>query len=100
MQQRNLPVVRENGEAIYLIATGGDIWSDDACKVLSAFRTTYLNEYSALPTNTQFTERGVKESGYTSLGRRGEINRSIFAMSRGKIIPEVLKKGRVEIQSK
>ena len=98
MQQRNLPVVRANIQAINLIAEGGDIWSDDACEVLSAFRTVYLKEYSALPTNTQFTERGVKESGTTSLGRRGETNRSIFAMSRGKLIPEALKKGRAEIQ--
>ena len=97
MQQRNLPVVRAHSQAINLIAEGGDIWSDDTCKVLSAFRTVYLKEYSALPTNTQFTERGVKESGTTSLGRREEITRSIFAISRGKLIPEALKKGQAEI---
>ena len=100
MQQRNLPVVRENGEANYLIAAGVDIWSDDVCKVISEFCTTYLNGYSALPTNTKFTKHGVKELGYTFLGRRIEINGGIFSMSRGKIIPEALKKGRTEIQSK
>ena len=76
MQQRKLPVVRAHSQAINLIAEGGDISSDDACKVLSAFRTVYLKEYSALPTNTQFTERGVKESGHTSIGRRGEMTKA------------------------
>ena len=96
-QQRNLPVVQENTQAIALIAKGGDIWSDDACNILTSFRNIYLYQYSSLPTNTQFTERGVKESGVVSLGRRGETNRSILSISRGKLIPDALKKGREEI---
>ena len=56
-----------------------------------------MHQYSSLPTNTQFTEIGVKESGVVSLGRRGETNRSILSISRGKLIPDALKKGREEI---
>ena len=100
MQQRNLPVIRENTAAIALIAKGGDIWDDGACEILLSFRNTYLHKYSALPTNTQFTERGVKESGVVSLGRRGETNRSIFSISRGKLVPDALKKGREETTAK
>ena len=100
MQQRNSPLVKENGTAIALIAEGGAIWNEDACDVLLSFRNIYLMEYSALPTNTQFTERGVKESGVVSLGRRGETNRSIFSISRGKLVPDALKKGREETDAK
>ena len=40
----------------------------------------------------------MKESGFVLLGRRGETNRSVLAIARGKIIPDVLKKGHKEIQ--
>ena len=64
----------------------------------------YLTKYSALPTNTQFAERGMKESGYVTLGRRSEKNRSILAVARAKLRPDALVKGRqlaeVEIKSK
>ena len=99
-QQRNLPVVQENIQAIALIANEGNIWSDDACAILIFFHNIYFYQYSSLPTNTQFTERGVKESGVVSLRRRSEINRSILPISRGKLIPEALKKGREEIDVK
>ena len=32
------------------------------------------------------------------LGRKGETNRSVFEITRGKIIPNALKKGRKKIQ--
>ena len=66
MHQRNLPVINENGTTIALIAEGGDIWNDDACDVLLSFCNIYLMEYYALPMNSQFIERGVKESGVIS----------------------------------
>ena len=78
---RNLPVVINNRTAIYIIAAGGNIWHSDATTSLLAFRNLYLHQYSAFPTNTQFVERGVKESGYVSLGRRGEAQRSVLAIS-------------------
>ena len=79
MQQRNSPAV---GPAIALIVEGGDIWSDTTSDILVPFCNIYLFKYSALPTNTQFTERGFKESGVVSLGKRGETNRSIFYLPR------------------
>ena len=98
MQQRSLPVVIENNRAIRMIADGHNMWAPNACDTLKEFRLLYLHRYAALPTNTQFTERGVKESGYVSLGRRGETNRSVLAISRAKMIPDALKKGRKEIE--
>ena len=92
-------MVKENWETIKCIAEGGDIWHPTASLPLKSFRDLYLRTYSALPTNTQFTERGVKESGYVSLGRRGETNRSVMAISRGKLIPDALKRGREDILS-
>ena len=51
-----------------------------------------------MPSNTQFTERGVKESGYVSLGQRNETNRSILAIACGKTLKETIKKGQEEIE--
>ena len=65
---------------------------------LVELRTTYIHRYAALPTNTQFGERGVKESKYASLGRRNEPSRSILAISRGTLLPEALAAGHSEIE--
>ena len=51
-----------------------------------------------MSSNTQFTERRVKESGYVSLGQRNETNRSVLAIARGKTLKKALKRGREEIQ--
>ena len=58
------------------------------------FCQLYLEQYSAFPTNTQFVERGVKESGFVALGRRDEKNRTILALSRSKVLPKALALGR------
>ena len=76
-----------NTVPIQLIALGGDIWNANACTHLVAFANIYRYNYSALPTNSQFTERGMKESGYVTLGRCAEKNRSALAIARAKIIP-------------
>ena len=54
----------------------------------------YLHQYSANPINSQFTECRVKESGYVSLDRRWEHNRSILAITHGRLIPNAVAKGR------
>ena len=97
MNIRALTFVQSNYLAIGLIANGQDIWQSTNA-TLRKFKTDYLHIYSALPTNTQFTERGVKESGLVSLGRRQESNRSILAMARGRIIPDALQKGREDLE--
>ena len=99
MMLRNLPIISKNYPALSLIANGGNIWAASANQVLKDFRMQYLIEFASFPTNTQFVERGVKESGYVSLGRRGETNRSILAIARGKILPEALQTGRDHINS-
>ena len=103
MFTRTLPVFVNNLAAIILISNGSNIWfpsgSPTAKKNLKDFRKAYLHEFSALPTNTQFVERGVKESGYVSLGRRGESQRSVLAISQAKLLPEAMKLGRDEIQT-
>ena len=84
---------------IMLISEGTIIWITRIASELKYFRTRYPTEFSALPTNIQFVERSVKESGYVSLGRRNETNRTVLAIARGKILPESLKRGRDKIQS-
>ena len=42
----------------------------------------------------------MKDSSYVSLGKRGETNSGILSISRGKLIPEALKKEQAEIQQK
>lgn len=95
---RNLPFFAEHIAAIRLIGQGRDCWSYTAPQNLESFRLLYLHEYSALPTNTQFVERGVKESGYVTLGRRNETNRSVLAIARAKIIPDAICKGKEKLK--
>ena len=94
---RRLPFIQRNQAALALIMNGGDMWADHVCATLNDFKTIYLHEFVAPPVNTQFVERGVKESDYVALGRRGESNRTILAITRGKILPEELQKGRDNI---
>eukprot|EP00957_Ditylum_brightwellii_P187953 14310126-Ditylum_brightwellii.AAC.1 len=56
-------------------------------------------KYSALPTNTQFVECGVKDSGYVTLGQRNKMNCSIMAVICSGAIMDVLKQGREEINT-
>eukprot|EP00957_Ditylum_brightwellii_P129067 9845252-Ditylum_brightwellii.AAC.1 len=49
------------------------------------------------PINTQFVERGVKESGYVSLGRRNETNRSVMVTAHSGTMVSGLRKGRDDI---
>ena len=94
------PFVLANKVAIRLIADGGDIWAPSPSPPLVAFKELYLTHYSSLPTNSQFTERGVKESGYVSLGRRSEKNRSILATARAKLVPDSMVEGRKQLEGK
>ena len=78
-----------------LISNGADIWREDHLnQQLLDFCQLYLEQYSAFPTNTQFVERGVKESGFVVLSRRDEKNRTILTLSRSKVLPEALALGR------
>ena len=71
MRTRHIPIVEQNHEAIRLLSLGNDMWGDNPPETLVKFRTLYLHQYAALPMNTQFVERGVKESGFVLLGLRG-----------------------------
>ena len=90
---------RANSLPISLLANGHDIWNVSATNSLSEFKKLYLYNYAALPTNSQFTERGVKESGYVSLGRRSEKNRSALAIARARIIPDAMAVGKELVKS-
>lgn len=94
---RMLPFVTENSTGLRLIASGQSLWGQCNDATLVSLRKKFLKRFAAVPTNTQFTERGVKECGYVSLGRRSEKKRSILAMSRGKLLPDALQKGHDEI---
>eukprot|EP00957_Ditylum_brightwellii_P166062 12643229-Ditylum_brightwellii.AAC.1 len=54
-------------------------------------------KYSALPTNMQFVECGVKESGYITLGQRNKTNCSIMAVMHDEAMMDALRQGREEI---
>ena len=45
-------------------------------------------KHAALLSNSHIAERGVKESGYVSLGGQGESSRSVFAIARGTTVLE------------
>ena len=81
-----------------MIADGYNAWRNAAGNTLASFRQLYLHQFSAFPINSQFTERGVKESGHVSLGRRNETHRSLLAISRAKIMPNALQEYRDDIK--
>jgi len=92
MATRSLQCVLHNSDAIRLISSGSDIYPSSHV-ILVAYKNEYLHLNTALPTNTQFTDHGVKESGFVSLSQRCEHNRFILAIVRGRILPEALLKG-------
>ena len=93
---REVEEIKENMIIVSMIANGADIWSDGNDELVF-FKECYLRKYSSLPTNTIFVERGVKESGYVTLGRRDESTRSLLILARGKVIPEALEIGSMEV---
>ena len=88
------PFVQENQVAIRLLSQGGNIWTNSTLPPLLQFKHLYQTRYAALPINSQFTKRGVKESSYVTLGRRSEKNRSILSTARAKLVPDAMIKGR------
>ena len=63
MKIRALQLIGGGYPVISLISNGTDIWTEDADMHLLRFRQVYLHQFSAIPTNFQFTERNVTESG-------------------------------------
>ena len=97
-ETRNLSFIRQHIPAISLIADGCNAWGNAPGNALASFRQLYLHRFSAFPINSQFTERGVKESGHVSLGRRNETHRSLLAISRAKIMPNALQDYRDDVK--
>ena len=91
--------IQDNDVAVRLLPVVCNMWDDDTTAPLYKLKTVFLNEFAAFPTNTQFAERGVKESGYVSLGRRGERNRTIMAIARGKVLPDALQLGQKDLDT-
>ena len=73
---------------IWLIVSDYDIWDKNKTPDLLLFADLYRFNYSFLPTSSQLAERGVKESGYVTLGRRSEKNRFALAMYRENTISD------------
>ena len=94
MNIQNLPCINTSAASVALITSGANIWAANTYPTLNAFKHLYLHEYAALTINNRFVEQGVKESGYAALGRRGEANRTVLAIARGKILPEALQNGK------
>ena len=90
----NLPIVQENVTIIRLIKDGYNLWKAAKYKspVIISYQTFFMLRLGRLPRNTQFTERGVKDSKYVTLGNRNELTRSIFALARSTMIDEVAHK--------
>ena len=66
-----------------LVAGGSNIWAHNANTILKHFKESYIFKYAALPINTQFMERGVKESGYVVLSKI--LKRHNMVQVRGEI---------------
>ena len=90
-----LPFVQEHISEIKMVKAHGDMWSPHhKTSALGRFKHIFLERLAALPSNSQFCERGVKESSQVSLGKRSEGTRSIVALARGSTIEEASNKHR------
>eukprot|EP00957_Ditylum_brightwellii_P081813 6224417-Ditylum_brightwellii.AAC.1 len=99
METQTLQVINNNHVALaFIVHHESNIW-EATQQVLIDFRDIYLQEFSVLPTNTQFVEHGVKESDFISLGNRNETDRSILAIAHGSLVPNAPQQGRDKIQA-
>ncbi len=60
MKLRKWELFQKDDMAIRMVSRGANIWDDGAHKSYNDLKMHYLDHYSALPTNTQFVEHGVK----------------------------------------
>mmetsp|Transcript_11225 Transcript_11225/g.16395 ORF Transcript_11225/g.16395 Transcript_11225/m.16395 type:complete len:173 (+) Transcript_11225:293-811(+) len=71
-----------------MIAYGFNLWSPKVSPSLEKYRALFLKSYASLPTNSQGAERGVKESGYVSLGCQYENQCSTLAITCATLVLE------------
>ena len=72
-------------QALQQIARGDDVWHSPH---LVASKMQVQMRYVPIASNTQMTERGVKEGALCSTSDRGEISRSIYAVARSGFCEE------------
>ena len=85
----NTHIAKSRTELI-LIANGVDIWdSSQDNHPLGLSREQFKRCAGGQGSNAQMNNRGVKESGYATLGRRDECSKSNLARARGTTIEEV-----------
>ena len=92
-------MLETKGLELQFIRQGMNMWDtahNDS--PLGALRDNFVQKSSALPSNSQFTEQGVKESNYCTLGRREEKTRSIQALARGTTVSEANLSAKIELQ--
>ena len=96
---RSLLLVRDNAPAaVSLIDQVINIWNS-SIPSLQDFHNIYVFCHSPLPTNTQFSEQDVKESGYALSSWWNESNQVILAILQGKLLLVVLAVGQQEINT-
>lgn len=76
-----------------LIASSCNICHTNIMYKLLLFSDLYQSHYYSLPSNSQFIDRGVIESGYVILWRHSENNHFALAIARAKIIPDTMAAG-------
>lgn len=96
---RQLPAIKDYLPMVRMIAHGSDIWSTNVTSYMASYRDLFLENFSSFPTNNHNVERGVRESGFVTLGNRSESNRSIYVVARGGVIPEGLELGKETVNN-
>ena len=73
-------------EALQLISSGELIWAPSPTPTLLHFRKLFSQRYLPIPSQTQMTERGVKEGKICATASRSEQSRSAFAVARSGVV--------------
>jgi hypothetical protein len=70
--------------------TGGNMWAHNNCpNWLKCLRSRYRDCYSAVATNSQLAERGVKGSNYCSVAGRSECLESAYGTARAGLVEPI-----------
>ena len=86
-----IPYVRQHVTELGSMKADANMWSSlRKNSSLGKLQVFFTEQLTALPSNSQFCERGVKESGKVSMGKQSEATCSIVALARSNTIEEAV----------
>eukprot|EP00957_Ditylum_brightwellii_P176873 13473046-Ditylum_brightwellii.AAC.2 len=77
-----------------LLAKGANLWEINTVNYFVVLKDVFLYQFLSVPTNTQFVERGTKETDVVALGHREKTGCSLLVTDCAKTLQEKMHKER------